>query len=118
MTDFILTWLRIILDLLFAIIRIVIPALLIYIMFRGLRLFDRYMSHLENSYGQKSKTNTEFESPTPTVKKKPRSDKYELSPETIAPAIKKPPRPAGGFGSVVNHRDDNTTSETPGNSDN
>lgn len=84
-------------------------------MFRGLRLFDRYMSHLENNYGQKSKTNIEFEETTPAIKKKPRSDKYELSPETIAPAIKKPPRPAGGFGSVVSNRDNNSTSQTAGN---
>lgn len=118
MIDAAIIWFRIILDLLFAIVRVVIPALLIYIMFRGVWLFEKYMRHLEDTYGQKSKVDTDFENPTPAVKKKPRSDKYELSPETIAPAIKKPPRPAGGFGSVVSHRNDNTTSETAGNSDN
>lgn len=74
--------------------------------FRALRIFEAYVYGLRERQKDKSTADGRYGQVAFAIDKetKPKEVK-QLSPEAIAPAIKKPPRPVGGFGTPVGNKD-------------
>lgn len=72
---------------------------ILFIGYRSLSIFELYIDKIEHVKMVGPEHSTQVTS-VKTRKDEPRKVE-ELAPEVVAPNIKKPPRPPGGFGSKV-----------------
>jgi len=76
----------------------------IYWLFRAIMLLERYIALESNNNGQQQSDNPQSK----FVEVGSIQEIGDIPPDVIAPCIKNPPRPAGGFGSRVSENDGST----------
>ncbi len=85
--------------------------ILVYAIYKVVRILDEFLvaynKHIDilksterRTFNVDTMTKPHYE--TPLAPTKPSIKVEDLSPDLIAPALKKPPKPPGGFGSKVN----------------